>query len=221
MIEAIHFPFVPRNAIGRALWPGLFLLWVLFVGAGMTWYFTKQIQPGRRGTTPEHWPADSRLPRDPHGSTLLVFLHPNCPCSRATVHSLQRVIGALPEAARPRTVFVLRDPAAADWRVSDLLKDAAMTPGASQFRDENEREMRRFGAEVSGHTLLYDRNGLLTLDGGITAERGQEGPSTAADRLHDHLIGMRQTPEKTAVFGCALHTPRPTSPKGAPSCPAP
>src|SRR5579872_6488183 len=63
------------------LWLGM----VLFGAVLLTRYSTsagKNLQP------PAHWPAASGLKRDNARPTLLMFMHPQCPCSRASVGEL-------------------------------------------------------------------------------------------------------------------------------------
>ncbi|MEO8380364.1 MAG: hypothetical protein ABI779_11930 [Acidobacteriota bacterium] len=195
------------------------LVWALSVAGGLMIFNAYQNRQGPRGAVPRSWPAESRILRSPDSATLLVFLHPNCPCSRASVHSLQRITGSLPPSSLPRIVFVIRKAVTNDWRAKSLLADASATPNATLLNDVNEEEIARFGTQVSGHALLYDHEGHLLFDGGLTAERGQEGDSVAADRLHALLGGTTTSATRTAVFGCALRQPVAVQGKGA-SCPA-
>jgi hypothetical protein len=89
----------------------------------------------------------------------------------------------LPE--RLKTVIVFSKPEAdpAKVRESALWKRAATMPGASVFFDQGGEETARFGARVSGQTLLYDPEGRLGFSGGITAASGHEGDSYGAAAL--------------------------------------
>jgi hypothetical protein len=65
-------------------------------------------------------------------------------------------------------------------------------------------EARRFGAETSGHTLLFAGDGRLLFSGGITASRGHAGDN-AGESVIVALVN-NQTPAltRTLVFGCSL-----------------
>jgi hypothetical protein len=197
----------------------LTLLWLLTTVLGTAAFFADQNRPGARGAVPVRWPAGSGIARVPGQPLLLVFLHPNCPCSGASVRSLQLVLDGLPASSRPRTVFVLRANAANDWRAERLLKTASQTGNSVSVEDGEQREARLFGAEVSGLTLLYDAQGRLAFDGGVTAERGQEGRSRSSEALWRVLKGPSGVPARTPVFGCALGTSGSVAGKGAKSCP--
>jgi hypothetical protein len=200
-----------RRAVPRARTvaiAGVVTLWSVLLFGGLALFSIDQSRQGTRGTIPARWPGASRIHRAAGQPTLLVFLHPNCPCSIATVHSLQRSLRALRPEARPKTVFVVRPAVRDDWRARQLLATAAETPNGSFFQDDGEKEIARFGADVSGHLLLYGPAGALLFDGGVTPERGQEAESMASDRFQQVLTGMPRSPVRTAVFGCGLQSHR-------------
>ena len=51
------------------------------------------------------------------------------------------------------------------------------------LRDDDGAEARRFGAETSGQTLLYDARGALAFSGGITGARGHAGDNAGRASL--------------------------------------
>lgn len=192
-------PGILTPRLGRVV----LVLWTIAVMIGVALWWRYESHPGERGIAPRKWPASSRIARNANGATLLVFLHPNCPCSKATVHSLQNVLATLP-GTPPQIIFVIRPAASDDWRARSLIAQAADTSGARFFYDDDESEIRRFATRVSGHVLLYDKRGSLAFDGGVTAQRGQEGPNLSEDRLRALLNGPGGTPIQTVVFGCPL-----------------
>jgi hypothetical protein len=96
----------------------------------------------------------------------------------------------------------------ANWEDTGLQRSAAAIPGVKVRSDVDGVEARRFGAETSGHTLLFDRDGLLLFSGGITEFRGHAGDNTG-ERAIESLVN-NQPPARTAtfVFGCSLADPR-------------
>ncbi|HTN03085.1 MAG TPA: hypothetical protein VL132_14455, partial [Planctomycetaceae bacterium] len=52
------------------------------------------------------WPADSQLPRVPGRPMVVVFLHPRCPCSRATLEELSRLMTRIADRASVLAVFL-------------------------------------------------------------------------------------------------------------------
>jgi hypothetical protein len=71
------------------------------------------------------------------------------------------------------------------------------------WTDQAAREARRFGAETSGHTLLYDGAGQLVFAGGVTAARGHGGPNEGRASV---LAWLKAYPAsaRTPVFGCPM-----------------
>jgi hypothetical protein len=70
--------------------------------------------------------------------------------------------------------------------------------------DADGSEARRFGAETSGHTLLFDPNGSLLFSGGITASRGHAGRNAGESAIIAAVNGKRTDRTGTPVFGCSL-----------------
>jgi len=101
-------------------------------------------------------------------------------------------------------LFVKPPGAGPDWDDTDLRRSAAEIPGVTVLTDENGTEAGRFGAETSGHTLVFDRRGALIFSGGITASRGHAGANTGESAV---LAALKQEPmlrNRTPVFGCSL-----------------
>jgi hypothetical protein len=91
-----------------------------------------------------------------------------------------------------------------DWDDTDLRQSAAEIPGVSVLTDVDGVEARRFGAETSGHTLLFDSTGLLLFSGGITESRGHAG-SNAGESAIVSLVNKHSADRRsTLVFGCSL-----------------
>jgi hypothetical protein len=91
-----------------------------------------------------------------------------------------------------------------DWDDTDLRRSAAAIPGVTVLTDENGTEAARFGAETSGHTLVFDPSGTLIFSGGITASRGHAGENAGESAV---LAALEQEPtgrDRTPVFGCSL-----------------
>ena len=185
-------------------------LWCLALGYGF-WRMTRyNLTPGARAASPAAWPGstiDSRLRIDRVGSkTLLLFAHPQCPCTRATVGNLATIL-AQGNAASVKTTVVLFEPSshvAAGWEQSDLVRSAAKLPYASVVFDPGGALARRFGAETSGQVMLYDAGGRLLFSGGVTDERGHAGDSIGGDALSAIISGDAPKMRSTPVYGCAL-----------------
>ncbi|HEV7484800.1 MAG TPA: RedB protein [Thermoanaerobaculia bacterium] len=194
------------------------LIWAVLVCGGsllLMWFDTR---PSDDSHVPSQWPAESRIDRAASQPILIMFLHPNCPCSRASVHELAAVINALAPRLVPRIEFVLRTEAIRDWRASALRHDASSIRGAVVIDDDGGWEAARFGAQTSGLVLLYDRSGVLRFHGGITAGRGHEGGNRAEDSLAGILRNPSTAISQTSVYGCSLELAQQHATKGVNAC---
>lgn len=89
------------------------------------------------------------------------------------------------------------------WKISEL-------PGAGLVWDDGGLEAKRFGATTSGTVLLYDSEGKLLFQGGVTGSRGHEGDNYGLDELRRALTARLPGEDKERirgalpVFGCAF-----------------
>ena len=166
--------------------------------------------PGVRTEAPVRWPVPSAIQRASDSPTLLVFAHPFCGCTAATLGELARISARRSaKSPQPAITILFARPKGSGWRTSPLWDNARRLAGANIIWDEEGREASRFGVRTSGEVLLYDRHGDLLFHGGVTGSRGHAGDNDGADRLMAALDSGQ--PAKTAhlVFGCALAGIRP------------
>jgi hypothetical protein len=178
--------------------------WLVAVGLGLWVLFDYQMTPGSVAAAPRHWPAGTTLALDPHKPTLVMFAHPHCPCSRASLHELQVLVTHCGQQARTIVVFSKPKGLLSDWTNTDLWKTARSTPGATCFADADCRETNLFQAQVSGETMLYDSAGRLLFHGGMTVSRGHEGDNPGRLAIEKMLAGDSVAVRETPVFGCRL-----------------
>lgn len=158
---------------------------------------------GETGTAPASWPSGSPLVRRAGGPTLLVFAHPQCKCTEATIKELREILF---EADNPIDTRVFFEPEGqAEARLWD---ETALIPRTTVAWDKEGEEAKRFGARTSGTVVLYSESGRLLFHGGITAARGHEGANRGAETLLASLLNKNRSFHKFPVFGCALGEPR-------------
>jgi hypothetical protein len=179
-------------------------VWLAAVGSGFTILLKYSSTPGAMDASPRvGWPAHSRLER--HGRpTLVMFAHPRCPCSRASVAELARLMAALPDHPEAYVLFVHPHGVSGDWDQTDLWRSAAAVPGVTVLSDDDGIEAARFHALTSGITLVYDGEGRLLFRGGVTSSRGHEGNSFGRERIISLLTTGKADRTDSPVFGCAL-----------------
>jgi hypothetical protein len=207
------------NLIRPALaWLALTGVWLgaLTTGLGLLWRY--ESTPGAAVEPSETWPADSQLPSPANGATILLFAHPRCPCTRASLDNLVWVLDRAPAGTRVLVVLVRLPGADAGWEQSALADEVARVPRIELWPDPDGRESHRFGAETSGQTFLYDATGRLAFCGGLTAGRGMAGPNAGRNALLAGLTGDTPNLCTIAVFGCPLFTPLAACAQGCPAC---
>jgi hypothetical protein len=184
--------------------------WLAAVGFGFHRAWRYEATPGRTAAVR---PGDRVTHSD--SARLLVFAHPRCVCSEATVEELGRLLRSLPEAdgSRPRLeteVFFFRPSGEPDeWAHTRLWDQAAALPGVRVRVDPGGQQALRRGLTTSGHTLLFDAAGKLEFSGGITGARGVAGDNrgwnAARARILEEVPGHEFA--TAPVFGCSLLTP--------------
>jgi hypothetical protein len=159
---------------------------------------------GQAGMPPAHWPAQSGVGHDPKRSTLVMFIHPHCPCSKASIGELALLMAHCQGQVNAHVLFLQPEEMDSTWSMTDTWKDAARIPGVTVQHDDAGREARFFHAETSGDTALYDTNGNLLFHGGITIARGHSGDNPGRDTLQALLLGEPAQLTNTPAFGCPL-----------------
>ena len=154
--------FANRLLASPRVWlPVLGAVWLIAASSGLWVLWRYDNTPGEGARAPEHWPASTTLTPTTDRPTLVVLAHPHCSCTRASIGELAEAIA---RARTPPTTYVLfmaPTSLGAGWENTDLWRTAAGIPGVTVIRDDDGREARRFGAETSGQTLLYDARGAL------------------------------------------------------------
>lgn len=179
------------------------VLWGLGIVSGCLALWNHAGTPGQKSPGASAWPVGTSISRQSHRQTLILFAHPHCPCTRATLRELERVAAQTEGALDIRVEFVQPPGTSTDWARTDLWQAAASIPGVKVALDHNGLEARRFGACTSGESFLYDSAGRLMFQGGITPARGHEGDSAGKTAILRCLFG--QSAETFApVFGCPL-----------------
>jgi len=159
--------------------------------------------PGRAAVARKSWPAESGLVRTSGAATLVMLVHPQCSCTRASMQELGAVIEKAPRTMRTYVVVYRPRGAKPGWEQTDVYASAMRLRNTRVIVDEEGREAKRFGAFTSGQTFLYDAAGRLRFEGGITLLRGHAGNNSG----RQEMIRLANAPEGQAthpVFGCSI-----------------
>ncbi|TWT30026.1 thioredoxin domain-containing protein [Blastopirellula retiformator] len=160
----------------------------------------------------EVWPAVADIPLAADRPTVLLFLHPRCPCSVASLAELEQAIAATPSDLRPNVQVVATVPQEYDasWTDTKTMARSENLPGASVFVDVGGHESQKFGAASSGHVMAFAPSGELLYSGGVTHSRGHEGDNVGRASLVRVLSDASDQSHVAAelpAFGCRLFLP--------------
>lgn len=182
----------------------LLIGWLSGVVLGLSVLYSYANSPGLDGCQPTKWPTDCQISLNPHGHTLVMFVHPRCPCSRASLIELMRIHSQVSDQVEMHLLFFQPDACSKEWTDSELHRMAERIPDVRIAPDECASTAMQFGARTSGHVVLYDAFGRLCFSGGITASRGHEGENSGGAQVVGLVLGTKRQPCSSPVFGCSL-----------------
>ena len=186
------------------------LLWLCCAIGGFACLGKRDQTAGAAAHPPAQWQLSS-VPLDPVKPTLVMLVHPQCPCSRASLSELNHLMALCPNCAAVFVLFLKPPGCTQAWVKTDLWRQASAIPGIKVCVDENGEAARRFGAATSGETLLYAPSGRLLYGGGLTGARGHEGDNAGLSAVAALLEDVPDARSKAKlvqepVYGCPLYS---------------
>jgi hypothetical protein len=181
-------------------------LWLLAVAASGLLLIAYENTAGPQSRVHDTFPTLAAIQLDTHRNTLLMFAHPKCPCTRASINELNRLLAHCSTNVDAHVFFLQPKSVEADWVKTDLWRSAANIAGVQTHVDPDGAIAARFGASTSGYVVLYNAQGKLLFHGGITSGRGHEGdnPGSSALLALATGTGANVACNKTPVYGCLL-----------------
>ena len=183
------------------------VVWIAILLTGFSILAREEFTPVVGDAASATFPSQSALALSPDVPTLILFAHPHCPCTRASMHELAELVAGLSQRAAVTVVFTIPKGVAPHWEQGELWQQAATIPGVHITADRDGREAGRFGVRGSGHVLLYQPSGRLVFSGGITPSRGHEGDNPGRSAVNSLVLQGRASVNHTPVFGCPLLEP--------------
>ena len=87
---------------------------------------------------------------------------------------------------------------------SATVERARALPGVEVVFDSGGVEAARFGAETSGHVLVFSEDGERLYSGGVTGSRGHQGDNLGRAQVLALLTTGAKAAASAHVYGCAL-----------------
>lgn len=211
-----------RNSFRRVFCVTGLAGWAALVAFGATQLWKYESAAGAPAHSPIRWPGDAKIARRPGLPTLVLLVHPHCPCSRATIGELAELMTHCQGKLTTAVLMLHPQGMSEEWVHTDLWTDAAAIPGVSVVEDNDGAQAQRFGASTSGQSLLYSTDGRLIFAGGITESRGHSGDNAGRSAIEelvlDSSVSHVQKLAATPVYGCPLFKPGECLVGGSTSC---
>jgi hypothetical protein len=191
---------------------GAGVAWAIAVASCMAWLLRFQMTPGQADAAVPRWPGAGAVTLAPDRPTLLMFVHPRCSCSQASLGELQQLMTAYKHHLAAQVLFFQPADQSPTWSHTALWSDAAAIPGVQPRLDPGGRLARLFGAQTSGQVLIYNPQGRLLFSGGITDGRGHFGDNPGLDAAMTAAANSTPSPSGVLisnVYGCPIHSPPP------------
>lgn len=192
------------NKTARLKMAALLTLWLLLAVAGLGFISKYENTPGIAATPFVQFPAASQIKRVAGLPTLVMVVHPHCPCTRASMGELELLMAQTQGRATTYVLFLKPADFTDDWEKTDLWQTASEIPGVEVVQDKDGKEAELFNAATSGQTFLYDADGQLIFKGGITLSRGHSGDNAGRSAIVALLNGDKAEQTETAVYGCPM-----------------
>jgi len=178
-------------------------LWLLAIGSGYCWIMARSFESGK---LVENLVLDLKTTHmlDTAHPTLFVFLHPECPCSAATVEELARISEQCRGELKILGIFSDYSTLPHPSSQSKMWNKVESILGARSLLDADAHLRRSFHAATSGECFLLAPDAHVLYHGGITSSRGHSGPSSGGDAIISYFNGDTMGMVTAPVFGCTL-----------------
>ena len=177
-------------------------VWMGSIGVSLFFFEQYERTPGAKFDAPLERPPESSLDFSHDKFTLIMFVHPHCPCVSASVTELETIATRYEEKLSARVVFVRPPGVPTEWEKGSLWTQVGKCAHLTSTIDEDGVEAGRFGARTSGHAYLLSPEGRIVFEGGLTESRG--GCASKQSSIGMWIEHDRDAPSSTPVYGCPL-----------------
>ena len=183
--------------------------WATAVMGGWCWLISYGAQTNAPVGLPVNaWPESSQIRFCEGRWNLVLFAHPKCACTKATVREMHRLIVNLNREGdhRVEVKVLVSTPAypSAEWTQTSLLQQIHDLPSATVQFDRGGHQSRKFAVNTSGTVMLFGPDRNLRFRGGITIARGHEGDSVGQGSIRALVSGRHSAITDAPAFGCTL-----------------
>lgn len=182
----------------------VYTIWIGLLLIGHTVLFEYELTAGPLSNSKRIFPDRSLIQLTHSCQNLILFLHPACPCSAATVDEFRDLMGQGEKDSVGTVVFFMPRAKESEWSVAPIISSVKRIPNVSTLYDADGSQAKLFGATTSGHLFLYDGRGILQFSGGITGSRGHTGDNQYFELAKRTIVCKSPQFATAPVFGCSL-----------------
>src|SRR5690349_6769442 len=124
--------------------------WVALVAGGLGYLAQYASKAGPASHAPANWPSQAPVPLASGKATLVLFLHPHCPCSRASLREVEKTLAHSGDRLEATVFFLSPSEKSKEWVHSSLWEEASRIPHVVVREDPQGKTSRLFHATTSG-----------------------------------------------------------------------
>jgi hypothetical protein len=178
--------------------------WLALMLWGFKYVLDYDTKASAQGQYLSNWPATANIERAADRWTLVMVVHRQCPCTRASINELNRILAQC-RGKLAVQMLLYRPAGAAGWTKGSVAQSVASLASVHSVDDPDGVTASLFNATTSGECFLYDLSGTLRFHGGITGSRGHEGDNDGEDLVVALVNGKIEGFQQSAYFGCLIH----------------
>lgn len=161
--------------------------------------------PGAQATPP--LAAVANIHPNPDRYTLVVSVHPKCPCTQSTFYELERLVPKVDNNIDFVFYIFTTQESPESWFNDSSAHIQTRFPDSVIHKDIDAVSATRIGSMISGSTVLYNPDGYPVFWGGVTSGRGHSGDNLGSDSIIA-IVNDREPPRTTTlVYGCEITQP--------------
>ena len=142
---------VVESVVHRLL---LIFFWLAINVIGFAFVLQYETTPGVAAHSPTTWPPATAISRQPGVNTLILAVHPHCPCTRATLGELASIMAHTDRRLQACVLFLTPANCDPDWEKTDLWRTARAIPNTTVVSDFNGLQSSRFNSVSYTHLTL-------------------------------------------------------------------
>lgn len=185
-----------------------YVVWIGMLFIGHLVLFEYELTPSPLANTKRIFPHLSGVQLAHGRQNLVLFLHPACPCSVATVDEFHELMREGEKDSVGTVIFYMPPEMEGEWSVAPIIQSVKRIRNVSVEYDTDGSLAQTFGVTTSGHVLIYDGRGVLQFTGGITGSRGHSGDNHYLELAKQCILARKAKYTTTPVFGCSLRAIR-------------